>query len=359
MNKEHYDCIIIGGGVAGLCAAIELCRRGITPLIIEAGCYPSHKVCGEFLSPESLSWLRELKIDPVQIKNVHFHIEDKSIDFIFPMPAGGLSHWMLDPSLAECAKSYGAKMLLQVKVEAFHPKQKSADPHVLELSTGKSISANSLIVAAGRLAGISSAPARCQYVGIKAHFEGIELNQSLKMFGFNGAYLGLSQIEEGKANLACLATMQRVESAGSIDQLMADLIAESDHLKGLLSKGTRIFDQWMSAPVPFFGFKQTPEWKDAYFIGDAALGIPPACGEGLSLAVSSGIMAAQYVSRSDSAGFKKSLHSWCAKPLRFAKVLNYLLMHPGLGKMAIGGFNLRPSLMQWLFRASRQPKLPS
>jgi flavin-dependent dehydrogenase len=39
-----HDYVIVGGGIAGLCAANQLCDQGITPLVIESGDYPSHKI---------------------------------------------------------------------------------------------------------------------------------------------------------------------------------------------------------------------------------------------------------------------------------------------------------------------------
>ena len=37
MMHKQYDAIIIGGGVAGLTAALHLAERGLKPLILEAG----------------------------------------------------------------------------------------------------------------------------------------------------------------------------------------------------------------------------------------------------------------------------------------------------------------------------------
>lgn len=355
--ENHQEVIIIGGGIAGLCAAIELCRHGLTPVVIEAGTYPAHKVCGEFLSPESLGWLKQLDINPIPIANVQFDIGTKKVDYTFPTPAGGLSHCILDPALVEHARRMGTKILTQVKVVSFHPKQNHSEKHTLELSTGETLSASSIIIAAGRLGSLSSPSTQFKYMGIKAHFEGLELGNSLKMFGFSGAYLGLSPIEDGKTNLACLATTHRVEQAGSVDQLMIDLIAKNSHLQELLKPGRKLFDQWMSAPIPFFGFKNTPSWQDAYFIGDAALSIPPACGEGLSLAITSGFMAARYTMAKDFLGYKNDFHSLCSSPLRVAKGLHYLLMHPVLGKLAIQGCTLCPALKHVLFKASRHSHL--
>src|SRR5580693_8037796 len=41
---------IIGGGLAGLTLGIGLRQRGIPVTIQEAGDYPRHRVCGEFIS---------------------------------------------------------------------------------------------------------------------------------------------------------------------------------------------------------------------------------------------------------------------------------------------------------------------
>ena len=41
-----YDCAIIGGGLAGLCLAIQLAKNGHKIILFEKNQYPFHKVCG-------------------------------------------------------------------------------------------------------------------------------------------------------------------------------------------------------------------------------------------------------------------------------------------------------------------------
>src|SRR5258707_9498814 len=41
---------IIGGGLAGLALGIGLRHRGVPVTVVEAGHYPKHRVCGEFIS---------------------------------------------------------------------------------------------------------------------------------------------------------------------------------------------------------------------------------------------------------------------------------------------------------------------
>src|SRR5262249_29714111 len=51
---------IIGGGLAGLTLGIGLRRQGIPATIWEAGHYPRHRVCGEFISGDGQDSLKRL-----------------------------------------------------------------------------------------------------------------------------------------------------------------------------------------------------------------------------------------------------------------------------------------------------------
>ena len=190
MNK---DCVIIGGGVAGLCAAIRLTELGVRPLVVESGNYPSHKVCGEFFSPESLTLLEKWNIHPIAVKQAQFYAGSKSLDFTFPVPAGGLSHIEFDPLLVQRAREGGAEILTGTKVVQL----RSGSPyHEIELSTGEVIQSPDLIVATGRIPQFHSTPVM-RYMGIKAHFEGLFPENTLSMFFFDGAYVGMSPVENG------------------------------------------------------------------------------------------------------------------------------------------------------------------
>jgi len=46
--------LVIGGGPAGASAAITAARAGVQVLLLEKDNFPRHKVCGEFVSGESL-----------------------------------------------------------------------------------------------------------------------------------------------------------------------------------------------------------------------------------------------------------------------------------------------------------------
>jgi len=41
---------VVGGGLAGLSLGLALRRRGVPVTVWEAGHYPRHRVCGEFIT---------------------------------------------------------------------------------------------------------------------------------------------------------------------------------------------------------------------------------------------------------------------------------------------------------------------
>src|SRR4051812_49618580 len=64
-EEKKYDCAIIGGGLAGLCLAIQLATKGHSVVLFEKNKYPFHKVCGEYVSNESHGFLMRLGL-PLQ-----------------------------------------------------------------------------------------------------------------------------------------------------------------------------------------------------------------------------------------------------------------------------------------------------
>lgn len=353
MKTTSFEYVILGGGIAGLCAAKRLLELGVQPLVIEAGNYPSHKVCGEFISPSGVAILKKWDIHPVSINQMRLHTLSSTLNFSFPTPTGALSHYTLDTQLAGQIVQQGAILLTHTKVLELIPPSKKEEFHILRLSTEKIISAKHLLVATGRLPGIYHHSPQLSYKGFKAHFGGIELHSTLEMFSFPGAYLGIAPIENGWANLACLAKIEKVQEAPSSQVFMQRLIETHPFLNQLLASSCNLFDSWMEATVPAFGLRSTPNWPRTYWIGDAASTIPPASGNGLSLALASGYLAAEFAIRNDAIGFKHVWRQRCVSQIRFGKGLHYLFLHPQLGNVAFRLTHRFPFLKEMAFSLTR------
>lgn len=353
----NSTCVaVIGGGVSGLCAAIKLQELGYQAIVIESGTYPSHKVCGEFIAPQSLPFLNRLGIQTCPIPQSRFFLGSNALEFSFSEVAGGLSHITLDPQLLQKAIELGAKVLTDTKVVHFEPKSTPKDYHNIILSNGENLEVPIAIIATGRIPslgkGSSTKPPIARFVGFKAHFEGINVKDALEMYLTAGGYLGISPIEDKKVNIACLV---RMESLGSgedrIERFVETLAEQNPNLKKHLQSGSNLFVKWLQTEVPGFGFRKTPQWADVYFVGDAALAIPPASGQGISLAITGGLLAAQAIRAENHEGFQKQFKKAHFGQMGAAKVLHYVLMNPTMSRIAFGGSKMLPVLPKWIHAA--------
>lgn len=338
------DCVIIGGGIAALSAANQLADAGLKPLLIEANSYPAHRICGEFISPECHPTLNNWNIAlSSSMTNCRFIQGSDQMEFTLPKPAKSCSRYHFDTQLLERAKSKGAQILTNTKMISL---QKTSD-YELTLSNGQTIKARHLMIGTGKLPNMST-QMPLKYIGMKAHFTGIDLQNTLEMHLFPGGYLGISPIDHETTNIACLLRLDR------FPQFNPEIFIKSlPSLNKKLSQAKMLFPKWLVGQVPEFGIRKNPHWDKAFWIGDAAGSIPPISGEGLALAVFSGCMAADYLLKSDSTQFQQDWLAQVKKRFIYAKLLHKTMLNPFTSKIAIKIGNLFPSTPQYFWGATR------
>ncbi len=125
---SQFDLAIIGGGPAGTSAAITAARMGAKVALFEARDFPRHKVCGEFVSAESLDLLAGLVQDvpetaellaraPV-IKRTRLLFGGRVIEVEVSPPALSISRYDLDALLWNAAQLAGVEVRPNCEVTA-------------------------------------------------------------------------------------------------------------------------------------------------------------------------------------------------------------------------------------------------
>src|SRR4051812_30664874 len=138
--KEKYDVTIAGGGLAGLAASILLSRAGFSVILFEREKYPFHKVCGEYISMESWSFLEGLGICLSQLNLPRIDTllltapGGKTFTTKLPLGGFGISRFTLDQMLCDTARASGVEVLEETKVEDVH----SADDFTINFLSKKS-----------------------------------------------------------------------------------------------------------------------------------------------------------------------------------------------------------------------------
>src|SRR5664280_2841243 len=111
---------VVGGGPAGVMAAVAAMREGAGVRIFEKSAFPRHKVCGEFLSPAILPLLRRagceagfLQLRPSILSAMRLHFGTRVIRH--PLP---------EPYIAEAERARAEVVSFKEKLKAL----KTADP---------------------------------------------------------------------------------------------------------------------------------------------------------------------------------------------------------------------------------------
>ena len=253
---------IAGGGLAGLSLGIALLRRGVDVAIIEAGRYPRHRVCGEFISgvaPETLAALgiADLFADAGRHVSLTWHDRGRLIlTENLPQPALGISRHVLDHRLAERFRELGGTLRCGER----------ARPEPAE----------GFVWAAGRKA----RPGR--WIGLKAHIR-LATATDLEMHSGGNGYCGLAGVEDGWTNVCGLFLLDRDIAARGADLLPAYLEAGG---QPRLAAALRAAD-WREgsfSSVAGFELGVQPAVPGLLCLGDAESMIPPFTGNGMSMA---------------------------------------------------------------------------
>ncbi|HXR48063.1 MAG TPA: NAD(P)-binding protein, partial [Candidatus Limnocylindrales bacterium] len=182
---------IIGGGLAGLTLGIGLRRQGVPVTVWEAGHYPRHRVCGEFISGHGQDTLARLDLrelleraGAVSASTAAFFSTALSAPSrSLPARAICLSRFKLDHALAGEFKKLGGEL--------------REGQRWREGEFGEGI-----VRATGRRARTAESGSR--WFGLKVHAGNVELAADLEMHVSPRGYVGLCRVEGGAVNVCGL-----------------------------------------------------------------------------------------------------------------------------------------------------------
>lgn len=294
------NVIIIGGGLAGLTAAIHLSRSGVPVILIEKGEFPKHKVCGEYISNEVLPYFDYLGVDvaslhPANITKTSIStVDGKQISGELPLGGFGISRYALDYLLYQEAIAAGCQMVQGKVTDVLYARNRfTVKTEVTDYT------ATVVLGAFGKRTNIdqklhrafigSSSP----WLAVKAHYAGDFPDGTVALHNFRGGYCGVSKVENGAVNVCYLADYKTFKQFRDIDEYQQHIVSQNPHLEPIFKNTKPIFKPIAISQVSFG--EKLPVEDHILMIGDAAGLIHPLCGNGMAMAVHSAKIASEAV----------------------------------------------------------------
>ncbi|MCH9769913.1 MAG: FAD-dependent monooxygenase [Gammaproteobacteria bacterium] len=331
--------VIIGGGAAGLSAAIQLAKLGHASLVLEKNEFKTPRMCGEFLSPECLPILQSWQIKPAcRIREIKFHYANgDQLQMDLPLMAGSMIRSELETALFDYAKALGVELRAKQNITQIIP-------HVsgkieLQIAGQASVFAECVIVSAGRYHQTSSETIFL-YEGQKAHFRGQDIPDCLEMHIAPGAYFGVIPVAKDLVNVALLMRAGQALPASFTKRLAA----------------WQRVDEWLQGRIPEFGIKPNLNIKNVYQVGDAAASIPPITGDGVGMAVTSGVMVAEMAVQKRWRKYHRQWHRQFSSRIIWGKRLHKVALSAPLTKLCMRVVQRFPAVGKFIFSHTRGVK---
>ena len=328
---RRTDPLILGAGPAGASAAIRLAARGHRPVILERAREVPDALCGGFLSWRTLDSLRAIGIDPALlgdslIHRVRLFHRTSCVEAALPRPAIGVSRHRLDSVLQAAAQRAGAGLERGVTVRSIAGRQ-------LHLADGSDLTPDTLFLASGKhdvrgAARPADARGDDPTIGLRIRFGPAPaltrmIGGAIELHLFDLGYAGLVAQEDGSANLCLAVRRSRLNEAGGPQALLDVIASECPALGERMAFRDSGGDCDAVANVPY-GWRLQSGEAGTFRLGDQASVIPSLAGEGIGIAIASGIGAADAFARGGgdaSPDFQRNFARRSARPIGLAGLL--------------------------------------
>jgi menaquinone-9 beta-reductase len=273
--------VIYGGGLAGLSLGIALRKRDVPVELHEAGRYPRHRVCGEFIAGAELSLFEELGIasafdDALLLETTIWHSGGRPVLFKrLPSPVVSISRYTLDDRLSRIFKERGGVLYCGSRVKK------------------EAVNREGSVWATGRKP-ITENPSKSAWIGLKCHVSGLTLRSDLEFFIGRKGYLGISPVSKERYNVCGLFQVNR-RLQGSKQNLFNQYLEDNglQHLVPRIEAAVVDSESWCA--VTGMDYRKSSGERTRLCIGDQLGLIAPLTGNGMSIAFESAALAVPYI----------------------------------------------------------------
>lgn len=331
------DVFVIGGGPAGLAAAIAARQKGFRVVVADGARMPLDKPCGEGLMPDGLAALERLGVKVPEessfpFRGIRFLAAGLGVDAAFPngQSGRGVRRTVLHRLLAEHAASLGIDFLWQTPVNAISADRVRAG--------GREIKARWIIGADGgnsrvrNWAGLDEYRKRdCRYA-FRQHYRMAPWSDHMEL---HWGRLGEIYVTPVAKDEVCVALISRNPKLR-----LAEALPHFPKLAERLS-GQEVSSNERGAMTATCKLKKVRR-DNLALIGDASGTVDAITGEGLCLAFSQAMVLAECMAKGDLSTYEREHQRLALRPLLMARIMLLLDRRPRLQQRTLRAFQRRP-----------------
>jgi flavin-dependent dehydrogenase len=284
-----HDVVIVGAAPAGSLAALVLARAGKRVALLDRAAFPRAKVCGNCINPAAWAIWRRLGLTesfdalPHQdFSGFAIHCEGRTVyESAFHSPRQGpraVGRDVFDDWLRREAEKAGAEFFPETTVTGLDVTEGVVQTSRGEFSGALVLGADGRNSLVARQSGLMPPPRRCHRVAWQASIPApLDLDDRVHMHIFEEGYFGFTRYSPTQAVISMVLDARRSQDPLLFARRYLPAFAPTDWLR--MNPITRAAARIATGRV--------------WLVGDAARVVEPFTGEGISFALSTGLLAAE------------------------------------------------------------------
>ncbi len=343
--SRNTDVFVIGGGPAGLAAAIAARMRGFEVTVADGARPPIDKACGEGLMPETLAALQELGVgidasDGVGLRGIRFLESSTHAEAFFPGNHGiGLRRTVLHQKLIDRARDLDVRFLWETPVTGIFPGGVAAG--------GERIRARWIVGADGthsrvrKWSGLDLGTRRTFRYASRRHYRVAPWSNCVEVYWGEDSQAYVTPVGEDSVCVVLVSRSRllRLSALGKEFPALARRLSCADEIgneRGGVTLTRRL---------------RKVHRRPVVLVGDASGSVDAITGEGLGLGFRQALALASAMESGELSRYERAHRKLAARPARMARLMLLLGGRSVLRRRAMSAFSAHPGLFNRLLSA--------